>query len=194
MFVRIWGSSLILLGLFALLNPLFSEIPVIFVPFWGVLAAGLGMASFWLKHPALLATYTAFIAGQGLLMAVGWFRQGGGDTLALAIGIALLIYALRLWGEFRRARHIPAGPADGFAYAAIVAALMGAFLGAAALVSSALILIVNGLYLALTAFGLSLGAFLTRTDRPGLAKIGLGLSLLTLIAFVAFTTLTFVAG
>jgi hypothetical protein len=184
-FVRIWGSSLILLGIFALLNPLFSEIPVIFVPFWGVLAIGLGIASFWLKHPALLATYAIFLAGQGLLMAIGWFRQGGGDTLALAVGIALLFYGLRLWSEFRRARHIPAGPADSFAYGAIAAALMGALLGVVALVSGALILVVNGLYLALTAFGLGLGALLTQTERPGIAKIGMGLSLLSLIGFFA---------
>ncbi|MER3513598.1 MAG: hypothetical protein C4310_03710, partial [Chloroflexota bacterium] len=42
-----------------------------------------------------------------------------------------------------------------------------------------------GLDLSLLALGLSLGALLLGTDCPGLGKIGLGLSLLALIAFLA---------
>jgi hypothetical protein len=189
-FVRIWGTSLILLGVFALLNPTFEDIPVMFVSFWGVLAIGLGIASFWLKHPALLLTYAVFIGAQGLLMAIGWFAQGpGGDPLVVAVAVALLFYGVRLANEFRRARHIPAGPADAFAYSAIAAALMGALLGVVVMAAGATFFLVNWLYLAITALGMSLGALLTHTERPGLAKIGVGLSLLTLIAFVGVLAL-----
>ncbi len=188
--IRIWGSSLIVLGLFALFGPGLLEFPPVLDPLWGILAIGLGLASLWLKHAALLAGEAVFLGGQGLLLAIGGlqFNQATGDTLILAIGILLAVYALRLWGEFQRARRLPNAPADGFALAGIVGALLGmAISGAAFLVSAEQhsAFVRYGLDLALLALGLSLGALLLGTDRPGLGKIGLGLSLLALIAFLA---------
>lgn len=188
--IRIWGTSLIVLGLFALFGPGLLEFPPVIDPLWGVLAIGLGLASLWLKHAALLAGEAVFLGGQGLLIAIGGlqFNQATGDTLILAIGILLVVYALRLWGEFQRARRLPNTPADSFALAGIAGALLGVALGGVSfLVSVALhpTFARYGLDLALLGLGLSLGALLLGTDRPGLGKIGLGLSLLALIAFLA---------
>mgnify|MGYP001770980890 FL=1 len=188
--IRIWGTSLIVLGLFALFGPGLLEFPPVIDPLWGILAISLGLASLWLKHAALLAGEAVFLGGQGLLLAIGGlqFNQATGDTLILAIGILLAVYALRLWGGVQRARRLPNAPADGFALAGIVGALVGmAISGAAFLVSTEQhsAFVRYGLDLSLLALGLSLGALLLGTDCPGLGKIGLGLSLLALIAFLA---------
>ncbi len=183
--LRIWGSSLILLGLLALFGLDLLQLPAMFTPFWSALAIGLGAASFWLKHPALLLTYAVFLGVQGVRLFGSWvLDQISSDTIVLAVGILLVVYALRLGGEFRRARHLPLGPADDFALGGIAAALLGPLLGIIGLATRAGFLVADWLDLTLLALGLSLGAVLTTTRRPGLAKISLGVSLLGLMATI----------